>query len=100
MANFDPRQWPPPLNPLNDLIKICTGDYVGDIYHSAKFDPDRMRGFVSAHARLRAPNCLLGYFCVQEITYSQDAPTNLTQNTSKDAVPGKDVPFRGHRTKI
>jgi len=82
---------PPPLNPLN---------------HSAKFDPDRIRGFVSAHARLRTPNCLLGYFflgggCVQEITYSQDAPTNFdAKYTAKDAVPGKDVSFRDHRTKI
>jgi len=37
---------------------------------------------------------------VQEITYSQDAQRILTQNTSKDAVPGKDVPFGGHKTKI
>jgi len=30
-------------------------------------------------------------FWVQEITYSQDAPTNFDANTLKDAVPGIDV---------
>jgi len=69
---FDP---PLTLNPSTNLHQICTGDYVADIYHSAKFDPDRIRGVVSALARLRAPNCLLGCFLeVQEITHSQDAP--------------------------
>ena len=35
-----------------------------DVYHHVKFHPDRIRGFVSAHARFRASNCLLGYFFV------------------------------------
>ena len=29
---------------------ICVGNYVGDIYHRAKFYPNRLRGFGSAHA--------------------------------------------------
>jgi len=51
-ANFDP---PPPLSPLTDLHQNWQSDYVGDIYHHAKFYSDRIRGFASAHARLRAP---------------------------------------------
>jgi len=35
-----------------------------DVYHSAKFHPHRIRSFVSAHARFRASNCLLGYLFV------------------------------------
>jgi len=46
---------PPPLNPLTIFTNICTGDYVGDIYRPAKFYLDRIMGFVSTHARLRAP---------------------------------------------
>jgi len=51
-ANFDPQ---PPLNPLTIFTKICIGDYVGDIYHPAKFYSVQIRGIASAHARLRAP---------------------------------------------
>jgi len=43
-GKFDP---PPPKNPLN---KIYVGNYVWDIYHRAKFYPNRFRGFGSAHA--------------------------------------------------
>jgi len=93
MANFD--LWLP-LNPLTDLTKICTGDYVGDIYHFSKFDPDQIRGFVSVHAWLRAPNCLLGYFLgVQEITYSQDAPTNFDTKYVKRRGSGEGCTFSG-----
>jgi len=35
-----------------------------DIYGPAKFYPDRIRGFVAAHARFRESNCLLGYLFV------------------------------------
>jgi len=52
MANFDPR---PPLNPLINLTKICIGDYVGYIYHPAKFYSDQIRGFASTHAWLCTP---------------------------------------------
>ena len=37
------------------VTKICVGNYVGDIYHQAKFYPNRFRGFGSAHAWFRAP---------------------------------------------
>ena len=47
MGKFDP---PPPKNPLTDGHQICVGNYVGDIYHHAKFYPNRFRGFGSAHA--------------------------------------------------
>jgi len=43
---------PPPKNPLT---KIYIRDYVGNIYHHAKFYPNLFRGFVSAHAWFRAP---------------------------------------------
>jgi len=32
------------------VTKICVGEYVGDIYHRAKFYPNRFRGFGSVHA--------------------------------------------------
>jgi len=37
------------------VTKIFVGNYVGDIYHHAKYYPDRFRGFGSAHALFRAP---------------------------------------------
>ena len=37
MGKFDP---PPPKNPSTDAHQICVGDYVGDIYHQAKFYPN------------------------------------------------------------
>jgi len=51
-ANFDP---PPLLNPLTNHHQIWIRDYVRDIYHPGKFYLDRIRGFASVHARLRAP---------------------------------------------
>jgi len=47
-----------------------------------------------------AHQCLLGYFLGFTITYSQDGTTDIKQNTSKDAVLRKDVPFGGRKTKI
>jgi len=44
-----------PKTPQPMVTKICVGDYVGDIYHHAKFYPNRFRGFGSAHASFRAP---------------------------------------------
>jgi len=32
------------------VTKICVGEYVGDIYHRAKFNPNRFRCFGSVHA--------------------------------------------------
>ena len=40
---FDP---PPPLNPLPIVTKIYLRDYVADIYHPAKFHPNRIKGFL------------------------------------------------------
>ena len=54
--------WPPAtLKPLNQSSPKFTYMIVVDIYHPAKFHPDRIRGFVSAHAQFHASNCLLGY---------------------------------------
>ena len=72
-----------------------------DIYHAAKFPPDRIRGFVSAHVRLRASKGLLGYFFVfWGVGFSDRLHGFLTQNTSKDAILRKDVPFGGRKAKI
>ena len=47
-----------------------------------------------------APLKLLGYFWfLRKATAETHAPI-LTQNTSNDAVPRKEVPFGGHETKI
>ena len=51
-ANLTPRH---PKTPQPMVTKICAGNYVGDIYHRAKFYPNRFRGFGSAHAWFRAP---------------------------------------------
>jgi len=81
------------------VTKICAGNYVGDIYHHAKFYPIgsgvsvlRMRDF--------APLKWLGYFFwfLRKATAETRAPI-LTQNTSNDAVPRKEVPFGGRETK-
>jgi len=69
---------PKPLNrsspKLAQAIKLTSGD----IYHHAKFYSDRIRGFASAHARLRAPLFTrLSFLGVLEITYSQDATTDI-----------------------
>ena len=51
------------------VTKICVGNYryVGDIYHHAKFYPNRFAGFGSAHAWFRAPKVTRLYiFCSWE----------------------------------
>ena len=48
---FDP---PPPLNPLPIVTKIYLLDYVVDIYHPAKFHPDRFRGLGVAGGQILA----------------------------------------------
>ena len=83
------------------VTKICIGNYVGDIYHHAKFYPNRFRGFGSAHAWFRAPSdsAILGGGFLRKATAETRAPI-LTQNTSNDAVLRKEVPFGGRETKI
>ena len=43
----------------------------------AKFYSDRIRGFASAHARLRAPLVTRLFYAVLTITHSQDATTDI-----------------------
>ena len=82
------------------VTKICVGNYVGDIYHHAKFYRNRFRGFGSAHACFRAPEVTRAIFWfLRKATAETRAPI-LTQNTSNDAVPRKEVPFGGRETKI
>ena len=97
--------WPPATqkNPKPMVTKICVGNYVWDIYHHAKFYPNRFRGFGSVRMRDFAPlgTKWLGYFFgfLRKATAETRAPI-LTQNTSNDAVPRKEVPFGGRETKI
>ena len=51
-GNLTPRH---PKTPSPMVTKICVLNYVRDIYHHAKFYPNRFRGFGSAHAWFRAP---------------------------------------------
>ena len=59
-----------PKTPSPMVTKICVGDYVGDIYHNAKFYPNRFRGFFSPYTRNIHPHvryatlyaCLLLFF--------------------------------------
>jgi len=73
------------------VTKICVGDYVGDIYHHVKFYPNRFRGFGSAHPSAQSDSTIFGGF-FRKATAETRAPI-LTQNTSKDAVLRKKVPF-------
>jgi len=60
-------------------------------------------GFVSAHARIRAPNCLLGnffYFFVLPIAYSQDASTDFDTKYVKRRGSAQECAFWGCKTKI
>ena len=75
-----------------------------DIYHPAKFHPDRIGGFVSAHARFRASNCLLGYFFilffgVLHLVYSQDARTDFDAKYVKRRGSAQGCAFGGRTTK-
>jgi len=85
------------------VTKICVGNYVGDIYHHAKFYANQFRGFASAHAWFRAPRHKVTWLFwggfLRKATAEMRAPI-LTQNTSNDAVPRKEVPFGGRETKI
>ena len=39
-GKFNPPPLPPQKNPFPMVTKICVGNYVGDIYHRAKFYPN------------------------------------------------------------
>ena len=82
------------------VTKICVNNHVGDIYHVQNciqiglgVSVLRMRDF--------APLKWLSYFFwfLWKATAETSAPI-LTQNTSNDAVPRKEVPFGGRETKI
>ena len=77
------------------VTKICVGNYVGDIYHHAKFYPNRFTGFGSAHAQSDLATLFFGGF-LRKAT----AETRARIFTSNDVVPRKEVPFGGRETKI
>ena len=89
-------------NPLT-VIKIYQRDYVMDVNHPAKFHPDRIKGFVSAHARFRASNCLLGYLFVYSLffmTYTAKTPrTEFDAKYVKRRGFAQGFSFWGHTTK-
>ena len=65
------------------VTKICVGNYVGDIYHRAKFCPNRFRGFGSAHAWFRRLHTWWR-------GWSRDSPWMTT-------VQGQKVKGQGHK---
>jgi len=86
------------------VTKICVGNYVGDIYHHAKFYPNRFWGFrfcacVISRPSAQSDSAIFGGSCMRKATAETCAPI-LTQNTSNDVVLRKEVPFRGRETKI
>ena len=93
----------PQKNPKPMFTKICVGNYVGEVYNHAKFYPNRLRGFGSAHAWFRAPRTevtrLFWGEHLRKATAATRAPI-LTQNTSDDAVPRKEMPGGGRETSI
>jgi len=81
---------------------MCVGNYVGDIYHHAKFYSNRFRGLGSAHAWFHASRhkvTRLLFWFLRKATAEKRAPISM-QNTSNDAVPRKEVLFGGRETKI
>ena len=67
------------------VTKICVGNYVGDIYHRAKFYPNRFRGFWVAGGQI------------------SPSPIDFHRrpyNTLALPVLRKEVPFWGLETKI
>jgi len=91
-GKFDPL---PPPNPLTDRHKK-----LHTWLRPGYCDPSR--GFFSPYARNCASKCLLGFFFsgfFQQPTAYALEPI-FTRNTSNDAVPRKDVPFRGYKTKF
>jgi len=105
MGKFDP---PPPKNPSTDAHQICVGDYVGDIYHQAKFYPNWFRGFrfcayVISRPSAQSDSAIFGGW-VLEKGYSQDARTNFDSKYVKrrgsTGNPCKEVLFGGRETNI
>ena len=90
------------------VTKICVGDYVGDIYHNAKFYPNRFRGFFSSYTRNIHPSCSLRYPIRMFTTFfgssNRDTAETpawiLALKTSNDAVLRKEVPFDGYKSEI
>ena len=87
---------PEPIDP-----KMCKGDYVPDIALSAKFCPDRTRVFLPIWVKYNSSGSAIISFFGFFLSFTAEAPTlTFTKNTSKDAVPRKDVPFGGFEIKI
>jgi len=105
MGKFDP---PPPKNPSTDAHQICVGDYVGDIYHQAKFYPNWFRGFrfcayVISRPSAQSDSAIFGGW-VLEKGYSRDARTNFDSKYVKrrgsTGNPCKEVLFGDRETNI
>ena len=64
---------------------------------SAKFCADSTRGFFSPYAWNITPKCSFFWFFSKAT--AEGPKLIFTQNTSKDAVPRKDVPFGGFENK-
>jgi len=81
------------------VTKICVGNYVGDIYHRAKFYPHRFRGFGSAHALFRAPKVTRRFFLVPEKGYSRGACTDFDAKYVKRRRSAQGSAFWGSRNQ-
>ena len=95
MVNFDPQ-------PTLIVTKFETRDYVADIYHQTKYWLSNRSGFFfSPYTRsnklytLKPSNVYFTFFLVFPLAYRRDRWTDLTLNTSYDAVLRNEVPFGG-----
>jgi len=90
-------------NNNNNNIHICIAPYGRNFRGAAKFHPDRIRGFVSAHARFRVSNCLLGYLFVfggvLHLIYSQDARTDFDAKYVKRRGSAQGCAFWGSQSQ-
>ena len=92
---FDPS---PHQNPLTDLHTNWQAWLHPGRHPAAKFCSDRFRGFCSRNTwfcRAFGVTSMFVFWVLQK-SYSLHPERIFTQNTRKDVVPCKEVPFGGH----
>jgi len=80
---------------------MCVGNYVGDIYHHAKFYSNRFRGLGSAHAWFHASRHKVTrlLFLVLEKGYSREACTDFDAKYVKRRGSTQGSAFWGSRNQ-
>ena len=96
-ANFDP---PSPLNPLTDIHQNVHRWLLRGYLPPCKILFRSDEGFRFRACATSRTNFYSAIFWGSNNHIAKTPPRTSTQNTSKDAVLRKDVPFGGRKTKI